>query len=388
MMTLLFWLVAGALFVAVAGYGLAVIALARLLPTRGRSRARPVDATLLIAAHNEEDCIGAKLANALAQDVAPHRLSIRVVSDGSTDGTARRVRQCDDPRVALTEIPRHVGKIAAMSRALEQVGGDVVIFSDANSRFVPGALKALLDHFGDPAIGGVCGAPAIARRRSGWLGWAEALYWRYDNALKRAEGRLGGVVSAQGSLYAVRRALLGPIPLSVADDFFISTEVVAKGRRLAFEPAAVTIETVSNDTRGEFRRRVRSTERGWRGLLARRALLNPFRHGAYAVQLFCHKVLRRMVPLLLVALLVLSVPLAPRHGVYAAALAGQVAFYAWALLALLPSLRRLPGAAPAFFFLETQVAMAMGLTRVALGRHSSRWSPVRNAAVAGDPPGQ
>ncbi len=386
-MSTLFWLVAGAIFVTVAGYGLVIVTVAKLLPRRRGPAPRPLDATLLIAAHNEEDCIGAKLANALAQDVAPHRLSVRVVSDGSTDRTAARVRACGDSRVALTEIPHHVGKIAALNHALEDVAGDVVVFSDANSQFADGALKALLDRFGDPAVGGVCGAPAIARRRSGWLGWAESLYWRYDNALKRAESRLGGVVSAQGSLYAVRRCLLGPVPLSVADDFFISTQVVARGRRLAFEPAAVTVETVSGDTRGEFRRRVRSTERGWRGLLARRALLNPFRHGVYSLQLFCHKVLRRMVPALLVALLVLSALLAPRHGFYAGVLAAQLALYGWALAAVVPPLNRLPGSAMVFFAFETQLAMALGLARVALGRHSHRWTPVRNAAAAGEPPG-
>ncbi len=380
-MILLFWTIAGLILATVTGYGLVVIGLAAILPRRSPiAPAQPLRATLLIAAHNEEDCIGEKLANALAQDVTPHELSIVVVSDGSTDRTVKAARSFADPRIRVVELPEQVGKIAALQHALETIGGDVVIFSDANSQFVPGALAALLGHFGDRRIGGVCGALGIARRRSGWLGLAEDLYWRYDNAIKRAESRLGGVVSAQGSLYAMRRELIGSVPLSVADDFFLSTEAVVAGRRLAFEPCAITMEAVSASTRGEFGRRVRSTERGWRGLLMRRGLLNPLRHGAYAWQLLFHKFLRRLVPWMLAMLLVLSALLAGTHPFFAWAFAIQAAGYGVAAaVAMFPPLRRVPGSSLLFFFVETQVAMALGLVRVALGRHSSRWTPLRPA---------
>lgn len=381
-MTLLFWSLVAAVFVATAGYGLAILALAALLPPRRAppvTSAPPLEATVLIAAYNEEACIGAKIADILSQETGPHRIRVCVASDGSTDRTAEIARSFHDPRVTVVEMHEHLGKIAALNRAIEQIGGDILVMSDANSQFAPGALRALLDRFADPRVGGVCGAPRVAVARSGWLGLAEHLYWAYDNALKLAESRLGGTTSAQGSLYAVRRALIGPVPLSVADDFFISTQVVAGGKRLVFEPRAVTVETVSHNMRGEFRRRIRSTERGWRGLLMRRELMNPLRHGAYGLQLFFHKVLRRFVPFLLLALFVVSALLAGRHWGYAAFFIAQLCFYALALaVATIPAARRIPGASLAFFFVETQLAMALGLVRVALGLHSRSWKPVRD----------
>lgn len=378
-MIVLFWGLVALLFAVTVGYGLALAALGAVMPRRPAAPCPPpLDVTLLIAAHDEERCIGDKVADALAQQVAPHRLSVCVAADGCTDGTVAAVRAIGDGRVRLVEFADHGGKIAALNRALAGIGGDVVVFSDANSRLVPGALAALLAPFGDPRVGGVCGAPRVAVARSGWLGLAEQLYWAYDNALKRGEDALGGTVSAQGSLYAMRRALIGPIPLSVADDFYVSTTAPAAGLRLAFAPGAVAVEAVSGATRREFGRRVRSTERGWRGLLLRRALLNPFRHGAYAAQLLFHKFLRRLVPLMLATLLPLSAVLADQHWIYAGAFAGQAALYGAALAAaLLPVLRRLPGIPVAFFFVGAQVAMALGLGRVALGLHSRSWKPVR-----------
>jgi cellulose synthase/poly-beta-1,6-N-acetylglucosamine synthase-like glycosyltransferase len=380
-MEILFWGLAALVFIVIFGYGGAIVALAAVLPKKPPvAPPESLRATLLIAAHNEEACIADKLRDALSQEVGPHRLSVCVVSDGSTDRTVGRVSEIGDPRISVIDIPQHVGKATALNTALATIDADVVVFSDANSRLAPGALAALLRHFGRPEVGGVCGTLAIARERSGWLGWAENLYWRYDSALKQAESRLGGVVSAQGTLYAVRRHLIGTVPLSVADDFFISTEVVARGHALAFEPTALAIEEVSNDTRREFGRRVRSTERGWRGLLMRRALLNPARTGFYAVHLLFHKVLRRMMPVPLGLLFLVSAALATEAVVYALAFAAQAAFLCLAAAPMLvPAARRLPGSSMAFFFIETQVAMALGLTRVALGRHSTRWNPVRSA---------
>src|SRR5690606_8801832 len=122
--------------------------------------------------------------------------------------------------------------------------------------------------------------------------------------LKAAESALGGAVSAQGTLYAMRRALVpAVIPDAMADDFYISVQAPAAGRRLVLAPQAVAIEAVTARHGDEFMRRVRSTERGWRALWAMRRLMNPFRHGFYALQLICHKLLRRLVAFLLPLLL-------------------------------------------------------------------------------------
>lgn len=384
-MVVLFWSLVGAIVFIAVGYGAVLILLSSLaVSRRPRPTPSPLDVTLLIAAHNEEPHIADKLRNALSQDIGSHRLSILVVSDGSTDGTVDMARGVSPDRVRVIEIRDHVGKIPALRRALHQIAGDVVIFSDANSTFKPGALAALLAPFGDERVGGVCGAPAVRRSRRSWLAAGEQFYWHYDNRLKQAEGALGGVVSAQGSLYAIRRALVPDIPTAVADDFYISTAVPAAGLRLAFARDAISEEAVAANVRREFGRRVRSTERGWRALLLRRGLLNPLRTGPYAVHLLFHKLLRRMVPFLLLALLVTSALGAASSPFLLVMLVGQLLGYGLAMAVPFSSaLRRVPGATIAFFFLETQAAMVLGLVRVTMGRASDRWTPVREATGNG-----
>ncbi|MFZ1468329.1 MAG: glycosyltransferase [Paracoccaceae bacterium] len=379
----LFWLTLGLILWSLAGYGLVWIALARLFGRRGVVTGEaPLHATMLIAARNEAATIRAKMQTVLAQDCGPHRVDVMVVSDGSEDSTLAEALATGDPRVRAFQTARHGGKAAALNAGLARIDADVVIFSDANSLLSVGALRHLLAPFANPAVGGVCGRLRPQTHRGGWLAGVEALFWAYDNALKAAEGALGGVVSAQGTLYALRRSLVpGEVPSAMADDFYISVQAPAQGMRLAFAPRAEAVEEVTARTRDEFMRRVRSTERGWRALWAMRRLMNPARHGLYAVQLISHKLIRRLVAFLLPLLLVLNLIVAGQGPVYLSLALAQLAFYAVAGLAIgSDRVRRLPGARQAAFFVMGHMAMGLGILRAAMGVQSQRWSPVRSVS--------
>ncbi|WP_164870841.1 glycosyltransferase [Mesobaculum littorinae] len=387
-MTTLYWTLLSLILFSLGGYGLLWMALARLAPPRARHAEAPQRATLLIAARNEAADIGAKLRSLQEQDLGPHEVEILVVSDGSEDATVDRVRdaaraadQTGGLRVTVIDRPGHDGKAAALNAGLSRIAANrVVIFSDANSLLAPGAVRALLRPFSDPQVGGVAGRLDIPRG-GGLMARAERVFWRYDNALKSAEDRLGGTVSSQGTLHAARRELVGEVPADMADDLVISLGVVARGRRLAFAPGAVAQEGVTGRTGAEFGRRVRSTERGWRGLWHHAGLMNPLCTGLYAPQLFCHKALRRLVAFLLPAFAAVNLALAGAGAFYALTLAGQAAVYGLALAALvLPPARRVPGAAAAVLFTLGHAAMAWAILRHAAGVRSTRWAPVRDAA--------
>ena len=376
-MSAVFWTCLGLIAFSLFGYGLLWSALARVWPARAPVPETAQRATMLIAARNEAADIGDKVASVLAQDTGPHELRVLVVSDGSDDGTCAvaRAAGAGDPRLEVIETPDHGGKAAALNRGLSMIGpGRIVLFSDANSRLRPGALRALLAPFGDAGTGGAIGQLDIPDR-GGLMDRAERLFWRYDNALKRAEDRIGGTVSAQGTLYAVRRDLVGTVPPDMADDLFVSLGVVARGARLAFAPDAIAEETITTQTGREFGRRVRSTERGWRGLMHYARLMNPAVTGFYAPQLFFHKFLRRMVAFLLPLMLVANLFVLGDGPVYALALAGQAAVYGGALAALAGL--RFPGASATVVFTVGHVAIAWAIVRWACGVRSTRWSPVR-----------
>ncbi len=379
-MTYIFWISLITLAYSFVGYGLILMLLSRLRPAQPTPDIWvPQKVSFLIAAYNEAAVIGDKIRNTLGLEALGAEVEIIVVSDGSSDATAEIARSFDDPHITVLELGRS-GKAAALGKGLERCTGDVIVFSDANAMLADGTLIALLRHFSNPAVGGVCGqiTVEVSDSKKGGLGFSEGLFWNYDQALKLAETRLGGAVSAQGSVYALRRTLAAEPQEGCTDDFMISVRAVSEGKRLVFEPGARTTEIVTESVSGEMRRRVRSSERGWRSLMANADLMNPFQHGWYAWQLFSHKLVRRLNPLFLVLLFLSNLALVGQGWFYTLMAIAQIVFYALALAALAyPVVRRFKPASIASFFLMAHVAMAVGFFRYAKGNTSVIWTPSR-----------
>lgn len=298
--------------------------------------------SVLICAHDEADCIADKLENIASLDYPRDCLELVVASDGSTDGTDEIVRQHVGPGVELLSLPR-AGKIAALNAAASGARGEILVFTDANSRFERGALRALVAPFADPQVGGVAGDQRYLHAPDTGVSAGERGYWNLDRQIKKWQSRAGSVTSATGAIHALRRELFQPVPSGVTDDFFVSTLAIKAGRRLVFAPDAVAWERTSPEATLEFGRKKRIASRGLRGVIAVRELLDPRRTGFYALQLSTHKLLRRLLVFPLIALFASSLVLWWHGPIYRAAAAGQLGLYAGALLGwLLGSRVRLP----------------------------------------------
>ena len=379
----LFWLAAGLVSYTYVGFPALVIARSRLLPRGVRSAPITPRVAVVIAARNEVDVIGAKVRNVLAVDYPPERLTVVVASDGSGDGTvqAARAAGAEQPgRVEVLDLPR-VGKHDALNAAVAATDAEILVFTDANSMFAPRAVAALVAPFADPGVGGVAGDQ---RYMDGTIDDAvaggERHYWAFDRLLKESESRAGNVISATGAIYAIRRSLFLPVPPGVTDDFATSTGVIVQGSRLVFAPDAVAYEPVGASKDVEFGRKVRVMTRGLEGVVRRRELLDPRRHGFYALQLFSHKVLRRVmvVPLGLIA--ASSARLARESPPFRLLAAAQAAVYGLGLVGLAagrrPRARTRALALPAYFCLVNLAAL-QAIANVARRRPITHWEPQR-----------
>ena len=373
-----FWAALGTVALTYAGFP-ALLA-GRALVRRAPYRSEPIEpsVSVIIAARNEVGSIGDKLDALRDLEWPRDRLEVIVCSDGSEDGTDAEVdaRAIDGVRLVRQA---WLGKAAALEAAVATSTGEVLVFTDANSRLAPDALRHLVAPLADPGVGGVAGNQRYLPE-DGSEGAGERGYWAVDALLKRAESAAGDVISATGALYAVRRELFSGVAVGVTDDFYISTGVIAQGQRLVFAPDAVAWEPVAASKGRELDRKVRVMTRGLFGVVARRELLDPRRHGFYAVQLLWHKVLRRVAAVPLVVLAV-TAPLLWRRGpLYRLATVGQVALYGAGAAGLaLPASRRPWRRAlelPAYFVL-VNVAALRAIGNVVRGRRIDRWEPAR-----------
>jgi glycosyltransferase involved in cell wall biosynthesis len=367
------------------GFPMLVLLRSRLRPRDHRSAPITPRVSLIIAARNEEAVIAGRIENALSLDYPADLLEVIVASDGSEDATVALVRACADPRVRVLDLPR-VGKDGALAAAAEDATGQILVFSDANSAYAPDALRQLVAPFADPSVGGVAGdqryLPDDGREAA--VATGERGYWDLDRALKLAESRAGNVISATGAIYAVRRSLFRPPPPGVTDDFAISTAVIAQGQRLVFAPDAVAYEPVARSGDAEFARKVRVMTRGLNGVVLRRELLDPRRHGFYAVQLFSHKVLRRLMAVPLSVLAATSLALSPRSWLFRVLAAGQVVVYGLGALGIALGRRgssKLRLLALPAYFLMVNAASVNAAWNVARGKSIERWEPQRDPEV-------
>ena len=304
--------------------------------------------SLLVAAYNEEKEIGDRIVNALEQDYPPGMLEVVIASDGSSDRTNEIVRGFAERGVRLLDYPVRRGKATVLNDAFGELGGEVVVLSDANTYFSdPDVVRRLARWFRDPAVGAVCGQLVLTDPDTGTN--VDGLYWKYETFLKKCEGRLGALLGSNGAIYAIRRELFAGIPPgTVLDDFVIPLLArMRTGKRIVYDPEARADEETPKEIGQEFKRRARIGAGGFQCIGMLRGLLHP-RHGWTAFTFWSHKVLRWVCPFLLVAALATNAVLAAVGGPLYLGAAGRP------VPVLRPRGRSAPGCRP--------------------GRSSARWS--------------
>jgi cellulose synthase/poly-beta-1,6-N-acetylglucosamine synthase-like glycosyltransferase len=353
-----------------------------LASTRGRSaatftRTAVPRVSVVISAFNEESILHEKLENLSALEYPQDRIEFLIGSDGSTDATSSVLSASGLHGLRVFNFPERRGKSAVLNDLLREASGEVVVFSDANTMYARQTILRLVEHFADPAVGGVCGELLLGSSPETAAGKGETSYWEYETKLKKWESAFGSIVGATGGVYAIRRDLFRPLPTSkpVVDDLLTPLGVVRQGFRMIYEPSAVAYEEASGSIGVEFRRRVRIGAQILSGMPEIADLLNPLR-GSIALALWSHKILRWAVPVMGVILLVASVLLAPVSApasMIGAALSLLVGLAALGWVAEFLGIKLGVLGFP-FYLVAMNVALAVGYVKCLSGRQRTTWA--------------
>ena len=376
---IVFWTAAFAIVYVYAGYP-ALLCLMSLFRRRARSEPGYTPSmSVLIAACNEEAGIREKLEQTLRLDYPEEKLEVLVLSDGSQDQTDEIVRSFPDHRVRLVRIPERGGKTNAQNVGVKQAAGDILVFSDATTLYHSEALRYLAANYQDPRVGAVSGRyQYFDPRNESPTGSGTIAFWNYENAIKTWQSKIGTLTGCCGCIYSVRKNAYTDLAPDIISDLVQPLWVIQKGYRVVFEERALAYEATTESTREEFAMRVRVITRGMRGLLSVPELLKPWKHPWIAFQLFSHKILRWMVPLLLLLVLTSSAALMeqPYFRIF---LIAQLCFYALALLQLaVPIHRRWKPLGVPLYFCTLNVAALLGMMELFRGKKYVVWQPVRN----------
>ncbi len=378
---ILFWAMFGLVLYTYFGYPVLVTVWAALRPRPPRSGPHLPTVCLLIPAYNEEVVIEQKVRNSLALDYPKERLEILVISDESSDATNEIVSRYEDQGVRLIASSPRKGKARILNEYVPRSQADVIVVSDASVELAPDSLRLLMRPLADPEVGGAWGNKIYRNPGGSAAGAGESLYLRYEKFMKTRETLAGSIVSGEGSMLAFRRELFRPFPLNVADDFAISVNVVAAGKRFVYVPEALSFEDTAPSDAGEWHRKIRIIEGGLRGFFDVLPLANPLRTGFYAVSLITRQFLRRAVAPLYLGMALLLPPLATQGLVY------QVLLAAAAVLLLLAGLgalargrwRGVPLLFVPYYFLLVNLAALVAMSRLVAGSQQVTWEPTPRA---------
>jgi cellulose synthase/poly-beta-1,6-N-acetylglucosamine synthase-like glycosyltransferase len=326
---LVFWVSVGLILYTHLGYSLVLrvlLALRRQPTISPGTWQEPPRVSLIVAAHDEEQVIAEKVANALALDYPRERLEVIVASDGSDDATVERAQAAGADLVL--DLQRG-GKAVAQNAAAERASGEILAFSDANSHWSPDALRHLVEPFADPKVGYVCGQARFLDADGDNL---EGSYWRYEMAVREMESALAGVTAGNGAIYAVRRSAYIPLAASGSHDLSFPFLMAKRGLRSLYVPWAKAEEKMVPTLEGEFARKRRMMVGLW-DIVVQEGMLSPGGYSPlYAFEVASHRLVRYATPFLHIVALAANVALLGEGWVYTATLAVQLATLAAALL--------------------------------------------------------
>jgi cellulose synthase/poly-beta-1,6-N-acetylglucosamine synthase-like glycosyltransferase len=327
---------------------------------------------VIVAAFNEERHIGERIENLLAQDYPRGKLRVLVGSDGSRDRTVEIARAHAGERVEVHDFTVNRGKASVLNDLVALSRAEVLVFTDANTVFMGDTVRRLASAL-DADTAAVCGELVLEKPVEGGDN-RDHQYWDSERRLKAAESAIGGLVGANGGVYAMRREHYRPIaPDTICDDFVIAMNVAASGGGLRYVPEAVAYEDTPGDVVQEFHRRARIGIGNYQALFQHPDFLLKSRW-ALRFTYVSHKVLRWLSPHLLLLVLACSLLLAA-EPFYLAFAALQLAGYAVALFAFLSRDRiRWPGIVHAgVFFAVLNVAFLVAFRRFVTADYRGSW---------------
>jgi N-acetylglucosaminyl-diphospho-decaprenol L-rhamnosyltransferase len=215
----------------------------------------------------------------LREQTAPHR--VIVVDDGSTDGTAERLR-ADWPEVSVVRLEGNQGFAKACNRGVAEGSGDVVVLLNNDVDCSPELLERLVSRFEDPSVGSA--APLMLQpggERIDSIGLSADVTLagfprQRDKPLACARDAFPALAGPAGSAAAYRRTAwedvggLDEAIYAYMEDFDLALRLRAAGWRSVTAPDAVGVH-LGSATYGH-----RSAEQRRHGGFARGYLLRRY----------------------------------------------------------------------------------------------------------------
>ncbi len=242
--------------------------------------------TVIIPCFNEETWIERTITSCINQDYPADRLEVIVVDDCSTDRSVRKIRRTIrklseegerfgvSKRLHYVVQEKNMGKREAMARGTKLAKHDYVVFVDSDSFLNPFAIRALVQPFQDPKMGGVSGRTDVANTYTNALTKMQSVrYYIAFRIFKAAEAHFDAVTCLSGPLSCYKKEyVLENIDLWLNQRFLgqkatfgddrAMTNFLLRHHRTSYQDTAVCSTIVPNDHKSFLKQQMR-WKRSW-----------------------------------------------------------------------------------------------------------------------------
>ena len=367
----IFWIALTMLIYIFVGYPLVI----RTLAAFARKEIHPDESffpsvSIILSVYNEEEVIEQKISNFTALDYPVDKLDFLIISDCCSDRTDVIIQMYENNRIHHLIQTERSGKTKNLNRGVAEAQGEILVFTDANAMFDRNAVRKLISHFSDPGIGLVSGKSVYydvtGRVTSG------GTYRRYEDFIKKAESCVGGIIGADGAIYALRKSYYSTLPLQYINDFIHTIQVVLAGGKAISDDQAICREVVEETGSGELRRQTRIMAQSWLIFLSQFGSLLKAGKFLYLWQFISHKFLRWLTVPLVFILLFSSLILITENFFYQVVFILQLLFVASILVGsrVKGGFVRIP-----YLFALLHYAALVGLFKYLTGNVYATWNP-------------
>ena len=258
----------------------------------------PVDlppVTVIISAYNEEQILPDRVRN-LAESIYPReKMELILVDDHSSDRTADVARESLEKsgfRFRVIRNPGRMGTNRSYNRAIPLASHPIVVTTDADVFFEPGALASVVARLvSDDSVVAVCSDLRPVPQATGTAAY-ESVYRGFYGRMCDWESRVDSTYCFNGALVAFKKDRVSRIEdRRGADDANTAFEAIRRGFRAVYEIHAVVYEFIPPDFSTQYRQKTRRAKRLIEATLSNLDLLGrprPFSRYFYPLRIFMY----------------------------------------------------------------------------------------------------
>lgn len=324
------------IFWANVGYPTSILILGKLIKRKNKTITNnETSVSIVIVAHNEEKVIQQKLENVINLDYPKEKVEIIVTSDNSTDKTNEMVKgfikNHPTEKIKLHKVKKRMGKTNAQNEAVKIAQNDILVMTDANAIIEKNAINELVKSFTD-GVSYVTGRLIYVNSDISETSNSENNYWNLDTKIREIESNIQTITAGNGALYACRKKEYKYFKPIQCHDSAMPLYYALNGKRAIANHNAIAYEKAGENTKDEYKRKVRMNRIILSSILPSIKILNVFKYKWFTYFYLGHRTSRYLLWFNHIILLLCNIIIYNHGIIYKLCLFIQILIYLIALL--------------------------------------------------------